>query len=609
MFFSDNGAGAVEVALKLSFQYWQLTGRPEKRGVIGMAGRYHGDTFGAMAAGDSGAFHDRFRPWCFPADHFPAPVCREWNGVVRESDATASLRSLEALLDARAPETACLILEPSVQGAAGMRLQPPGFVRAVADLCRAHGVHLILDEVFVAFGRLGPMLVCASEGVTPDFLCLAKGLTAGYLPLAATLASEEVFAAFLGSHDSGRAFYHGHTFTGNPLAAAVALENIRKLRPLIDGGVLKSPDRPLRPEDRRGLRREPPDPGDPPARPDRRPSTSSPSARGSAGTAVCLRARDRGLILRPLGRFAAPGPLRSASPRTSSTSSSTAPPGPSRTPFPTEPPSTPFTMTDLDSIRQIYELPLPELIFRAQQAHREHHDPAAIQLCTLQSIKTGRCPEDCKYCPQSAHHDTGLEAEPLMDAGGHLPRPARRRAGGGATRFCMGAAWREVRDGPAVRLRPRPRSAASPALGLEVCCTLGMLTAAQAGRLKEAGCAVYNHNLDTSREFYPAIITTRTYDERLATLGAVRAAGLQVCSRRHPRDGRDGRGPAQAPRTSSPRSTRSRTRFRSTRLVPVAGPRSPRRPPSIPSNSCGSSRRLGSSCHGPWSGSPPAGRR
>src|SRR5471030_181714 len=170
VFFSDNGAGAVEVALKMSFQFWQLTGRPEKTGVIGLAGGYHGDTFGAMSAGDSGFFHARFRPWCFTAQHFPAPICNEWGGRVRTVDSTASLAALRAQLEQNAAQTACLILEPSVQGAAGMRLQPPGFVREVAALCRAHRVHLILDEVFVAFGRLGPLLVCAEEGVTPDFL-------------------------------------------------------------------------------------------------------------------------------------------------------------------------------------------------------------------------------------------------------------------------------------------------------------------------------------------------------------------------------------------------------------------------------------------------------
>jgi len=182
----------------------------------------------------------------------------------------------------------------------------------------------------------------------------------------------------------------------------------------------------------------------------------------------------------------------------------------------------------LTELRKIYDLPLPALLFRAQEVHRRHHDPAGVQLCTLQSIKTGRCPEDCKYCPQSAHYNTGLEPEPLMDPAPILAAARAARAGG-ASRFCMGAAWREVRDGEqfdSVLATVRGVSA----LGLEVCCTLGMLTGAQAARLKEAGCAVYNHNLDTSREYYPEIITTRTYDERLATLAAVRGAGLEVCS-------------------------------------------------------------------------------
>ncbi|HEY3754513.1 MAG TPA: aminotransferase class III-fold pyridoxal phosphate-dependent enzyme [Opitutaceae bacterium] len=220
VFYSDNGAGAVEVALKQSFQFWQLSGRPEKRGVIGMAGGYHGDTFGAMAAGDSELFHGRFRPWFFPARHFK------------------DREELRSLLQAEAGQTACVIVEPGVQGAAGMRLQPAGLVAEIAELCRQHDVHLILDEVFVGFGRLGEMTVSASEGITPDFLCLAKGLTAGYLPLAATLTSERIFNAFLGTYSSGKAFYHGHTFTGNPLACAVALENIRKLQRMIDDGIL-----------------------------------------------------------------------------------------------------------------------------------------------------------------------------------------------------------------------------------------------------------------------------------------------------------------------------------------------------------------------------------
>jgi adenosylmethionine-8-amino-7-oxononanoate aminotransferase len=309
VFFSDNGSGAVEVALKMSFQFWQLAGRPEKTGVIGLAGGYHGDTFGAMGAGDSGFFHARFRPWGFAARHFPAPLCREWAGHVREADSTASLAALRTLLAAEAGRTACLIIEPSVQGAAGMRLQPAGFVAAVAALCREFEVHLILDEVFVAFGRLGPMFVCAEEGVAPDFLCVAKGLTGGYLPLAATLAREEIFEQFLGTHESGRAFYHGHTFTGNPLAAAVALENIRKLRPLIDDGTLAdriacfgqlldrffSGHPQVRAIRQRGFAAAL-DLAD-----GRRAAGSSARPLRRLGLEVCLRARDHGLLLRPLG--------------------------------------------------------------------------------------------------------------------------------------------------------------------------------------------------------------------------------------------------------------------------------------------------------------------
>ncbi len=187
-----------------------------------------------------------------------------------------------------------------------------------------------------------------------------------------------------------------------------------------------------------------------------------------------------------------------------------------------------MTTYDLTAIRQIYDLPFPELIFRAQEVHRRHHDPAGIQLCTLQSIKTGRCTEDCSYCPQSAHYETELAAEPLM-ATAPILDAARAAQAGGASRFCMGAAWREVRDGPQFEsVLESVRGVA--ALGLEVCCTLGMLTDAQAVRLKGAGCTVYNHNLDTSREYYPEIISTRTYDDRLSTLARVREAGLQVCS-------------------------------------------------------------------------------
>lgn len=305
VFYTDNGSCAVEVALKQSFQFWQLTGRPEKQEIIGLAGGYHGDTFGAMAVGDSGFFHARFRPWAFPARHFPAPLCAEWGGVVRAAHAAASLGGLRALLQYHGRRTAAVILEPSVQGAAGMRLQPPGFLRAVAALCAEHEVHLIVDEVFTGFGRLGSILVCKQEGVTPDFLCLAKGLSAGYLPLAATLTHTRIHDAFLGSYASGRAFFHGHTFAGNPLACAAALASLRKLRALIADGTLARRAAWFAREIA-GLAGHPHvaeirQRGFTAALDLRRPDGTGYAAEKRAGLAVCLRAREHGLILRPLG--------------------------------------------------------------------------------------------------------------------------------------------------------------------------------------------------------------------------------------------------------------------------------------------------------------------
>lgn len=231
--FSDNGSCAIEIALKVSFQYWQLVGSPRKRLVLGMENGYHGDTFGTMSAGDSHDFHGRFSAWCFESLTFPAPVCLERAGVVSYQEDGESLASLQTILEERSSEIACLVMEPSIQGPAGMRFQPKGFLKKVAELCERFDVHLILDEVFVGCGRTGRMFACEAEEVSPDFLCLAKGLSAGYLPMAATLTHEKVYQAFLGTFDSGKAFIHGHTFTGNPLAAAVSLKSIEKLELLV----------------------------------------------------------------------------------------------------------------------------------------------------------------------------------------------------------------------------------------------------------------------------------------------------------------------------------------------------------------------------------------
>ena len=181
----------------------------------------------------------------------------------------------------------------------------------------------------------------------------------------------------------------------------------------------------------------------------------------------------------------------------------------------------------LAEVRALHELPLLDLVFRAQRAHRAHFGDNKVQLCSLLSVKTGGCPEDCAYCPQAARYHTGVQAGPLLDTDEVL-QAAREARAAGATRFCMGAAWREVKDGPQFdRVLEMVRGVKQ--LGMEACCTLGMLTAEQARRLKEAGLDAYNHNLDTSREKYGDIITTRAYDDRLRTLGHVRRAGIGVC--------------------------------------------------------------------------------
>ena len=178
-------------------------------------------------------------------------------------------------------------------------------------------------------------------------------------------------------------------------------------------------------------------------------------------------------------------------------------------------------------VESIYRTPLPSLVFRAQTVHRQHHPHDRVQTCQLLSIKTGGCPEDCGYCPQSAHYDAGVGREGLLDPQ-HVVEVAKEAVGRGVTRFCMGAAWRQAPEGREFQKVLEMVRGVS-ALGLEVCCTLGMLSERQAEQLKEAGLSAYNHNLDTSPEFYGSIITTRVYDDRLRTLVAVRKAGITVC--------------------------------------------------------------------------------
>ncbi len=184
-------------------------------------------------------------------------------------------------------------------------------------------------------------------------------------------------------------------------------------------------------------------------------------------------------------------------------------------------------MKTLADFQRVYDLPFADLMFRAAQVHREHHDPTDIQRCVLLSIKTGGCPEDCGYCSQSAHYETPVPATPLLSLA-QVRQKAEEAKNLGATRFCMGAAWREVKDGPAFdTVLDMVRTVRG--LGMEACVTLGMLTDKQAERLADAGLTAYNHNLDTSREHYPKIVSTRTYDDRLKTLDSVQKAGISVC--------------------------------------------------------------------------------
>jgi adenosylmethionine-8-amino-7-oxononanoate aminotransferase len=237
-FFSDDGATAVEVALKMSFQYWRQRPdpRPGKTRFLALGGAYHGDTLGDVSVGDIGRFHSLFAPLLFPTIRTPSPYCYRCPlGLERATCGVACAAEAERLIRAHADELAAVVVEPLVQGAAGMITAPPGYLRRLRDVTRECGVLLIADEVAVGFGRTGTLFACSQEDVVPDLMCLAKGLTGGYLPLAATLATEEIFAAFLGRVEEGKTFFHGHTYTGNPLGCAVALASLDKL---IDGGVM-----------------------------------------------------------------------------------------------------------------------------------------------------------------------------------------------------------------------------------------------------------------------------------------------------------------------------------------------------------------------------------
>lgn len=229
VFYSDSGSTAVEVALKMAFQYWRQQGAPagKKTRFACLRDAYHGDTIGSVSVGGIGLFHAIYKPLLFDTIQLPAPYCYRCPlGLTKDRCDLACAGEAEKIIGENRDELAAVVVEPLVQGAAGMIVHPQGFLKRIADACKANDVFLIADEVATGFGRTGKLFACEHEGVAPDLMALAKGLSGGYLPLAATMVSNRIFEGFLGTYESLRTFFHGHTYTGNALAARVALANL-----------------------------------------------------------------------------------------------------------------------------------------------------------------------------------------------------------------------------------------------------------------------------------------------------------------------------------------------------------------------------------------------
>ncbi len=231
VFYSDDGSTAVEVALKMAFQYWQHKGKPGKQKFIALEQAYHGDTVGTVSVGGIDLFHRVFKPLLFTPVHIPAPSC--YHCRIAADPATCGMQCaarLEQVLAEHHEEIAGLIIEPLLQAAAGMLMSPPGYLARIREISRKYNVLLIADEVATGFGRTGKMFACEHEAVAPDMMTLSKGITGGYMPLAATLTTDEIYNAFLGEYADKKTFYHGHSYTGNPLACAAALANLKIFR-------------------------------------------------------------------------------------------------------------------------------------------------------------------------------------------------------------------------------------------------------------------------------------------------------------------------------------------------------------------------------------------
>jgi adenosylmethionine-8-amino-7-oxononanoate aminotransferase len=244
IFYSDNGSTSVEVALKMASQYWIHKGMEGKHIFLSLKNAYHGDTLGAVSVGGIDIFHKTFRPLLFKTYSAPSPYCYRCEaGLTYPGCKTACLKKMEEIFREHSSEIAAVILEPLVQAAGGMIVSPRGYLKSVRDLCTRYNVLMIADEVATGFGRTGKMFACEHEDVMPDIMCLSKGITGGYLPLAVTIATDEIYNAFLGEFKEMKTFFHGHSYTGNPLACAAALacldifekeETLKNLKPKIE---------------------------------------------------------------------------------------------------------------------------------------------------------------------------------------------------------------------------------------------------------------------------------------------------------------------------------------------------------------------------------------
>ncbi len=309
VFYSDSGSTAMEIALKMAFQFHRQNGHPERRTFIGLSEAYHGDTIGSVSLGGIDLFHSVYRPLLFEMVHVPTPYNLREPRTAEDPDGLKRfMEALEAAFVTHGKEAAAFTIEPLMQGAAGMLAQPKGYLRRVRELCDEYGVLLICDEVATGFGRTGTMFACEQEGVRPDLMALAKGLSGGYLPLAATMASSRIYEGFLGSHEEARTFFHGHTFTGNPLASAAALASLElfetrqvleKIQPKIEHFARRL-DEWIAPLNccgeirRRGLMCGVELVKD-------KSTLEEYPWQEKIGARVCLKARDFGVILRPLG--------------------------------------------------------------------------------------------------------------------------------------------------------------------------------------------------------------------------------------------------------------------------------------------------------------------